>query len=181
MQEKETLKLLLELGVLSRTPRSGPFHVGIRDQETIASHNFRQMVLAYYLAKEEDADVNKVLKMSLVHEFPETKTLDHTFIQKPYFDEKKAALKAVSDQLGDLDEFRELKELYEEYKERKSFESKIVWDADLLEGLVEAREYIQKGDSIMERWFLDKREKLATETARKLYDILKEETLYWWK
>ena len=59
MNEKNILKLMFELGVLSRTPRTGPYHVGITNQETAAAHSFRSSALAYLIAKEEGADENK--------------------------------------------------------------------------------------------------------------------------
>ncbi|RLJ09081.1 MAG: phosphohydrolase, partial [Candidatus Aenigmatarchaeota archaeon] len=46
MKEKDMLKLIFELGVLSRMPRTGPYHVGITNHETTAAHTFRATVLA---------------------------------------------------------------------------------------------------------------------------------------
>jgi len=75
----------------------------------------------------------------------------------------------------------ELKEAFDEFKKGESKEAQVVQDANILEALIEAKEYVQQGIKIMERWFLDKRKELKTETAKKLFDVLEKETIYWWK
>ncbi|MDI6721073.1 MAG: HD domain-containing protein, partial [Candidatus Aenigmarchaeota archaeon] len=177
MKEKSLLKLMFELGVLSRMPRTGPYHVGITDHETCAAHSFRVMALAYFIAQEEKADTNKVLKMALVHDFPEARLMDQTFIQRKYYSAKEKEGKALSDQLGRLKGAEELKEIFDEFLKSGSKEADVVWDADILETLVEAKEYVQQGIKIMERWFLGKRKLLKTETGKRLFDILEKENI----
>lgn len=181
MDEKRLLNLMMELGVLTRTPRSGPYHVGITNQQTSAAHSYRSSILAYFIAKEEGADENRVLKMCLIHHFPETRLLNQTFVQTRYYSVKDKNKEVIEDQLRGIDGSNELKDLLLEYKERKSREAKIVRDANTLETLVEAKEYMQQGVKIMEIWFSNKREGLHTDTARKLFDVLEKETLFWWK
>ena len=158
----------------------GPIIYGITNQETPAAHTFRTTVLAYFIAKEENADADKVLKMCLVHDFPETRLLDQTFIQNKIYSVKHKISEVFSEQLRNLKGFEELKEIFNELIEGKTKESQIVKDADVLESLIEAKEYIQQGIKIMERWFLNKKQKLKTKTARKIFDVLKKETIYWW-
>lgn len=180
MNEKNLLKLMFELGVLSRTPRTGPYYAGITNQETAAAHSFRTTALAYFIAQEENADVNKVLKMCLIHDFPETRLLDQTFIQKELYSVKDKMNKVLSKQLRNLKGSEELQKLFDELTKGNSKESQVVQDADILEALIEAKEYIQQGIKIMERWFLDKKKELKTNAAKKIFDILKKETIYWW-
>lgn len=181
MKEENLIKLIMELGVLARQPRTGPYHVGLKDHETPASHSFRASALAYFLAEEEGADTGKVLKMCMIHDFPETRLLDQTFIQKEFYDTKDKMEEALEKQLRGLKGSGELRELFRELQEKKSKEAHVVHDADVLESLVEAREYIQQGIRIMEVWFLDKRESLKTATGKKLFDVLKKGNIYWWK
>jgi len=181
MKEKDLLKIIFELGVLSRTPRTGLYQVGITNQETTAAHVFRTTALAYFIAQEEGADTNKVLKMCLVHDFPETRLLNQTFVQKKYYSVEDKMNNVLSEQLRDLKGSEELKEAFDEFKKGESKEAQVVQDANILEALIEAKEYIQQGIKIMERWFLDKRKELITETAKKLFDVLEKETIYWWK
>jgi putative hydrolase of HD superfamily len=179
MKEKDLIKLVMEAGVLAKTPRSGPYHVGITNQETIASHMYRTMLLAYFIGKEEGADVDKILKMGLVKDLPEARTLDLTFIQKKYIKIKGGEEGVIKDQLRGMG--TELKDLFEEFNRNKSLEANVANDASILEGLVEAKEYVQQGAKIMERWFLDKKGMLKTKTGKNIFDTLEKETLYWWK
>lgn len=183
MNEENLLKLMFELGILSRTPRSGPYHVGITDHETSAAHSFRTSALAYFIAKEEGADENKVLKMCLVHDFPETRLLNQTFIQKEFYSVNDKTRDVLSKQLRNIKGSDELMGLFEEFSKSDSKEAKIVKDANTLEALVEAKEYIQQGANVMKVWFTykDKRKEMNTETAKKLLDVLERETIEWWK
>jgi len=175
------LKLMFELGILSRTPRTGPYHVGITNHETSAAHSFRTSVLAYFIAKEENADENKALKMCLVHDFPEARLLNQTFVQKEFSSLKDKESKVISKQLRNLKGADELIMLFEELSKGESLEAQIIKDASTLEALVEAKEYVQQGIEIMDIWFLDKKKGLKTETAKKILDVLKKEKIYWWR
>ncbi len=181
MNEKNLLKLMFELGILSRTPRTGPYHVGITNHETSAAHSFRTTALAYFISQEENTDVNKILKMCLVHDFPETRLLNQTFIQGEFYSVKNKLDDVLSKQLRNLKGSEELQKVFEELIKGESKEAKIVQDANTIEALVEAKEYIQQGIKIMERWFLDKRKELKTETATRIFDVLEKEIIYWWK
>jgi putative hydrolase of HD superfamily len=180
MSEKNLLKLMFELGILSRTPRTGPYHVGLTNHETSAAHSFRTTALAYFIAQEENADVNKVLKMCLVHDFPETRLLNQTFIQGEFYSVKNKFGDVLSKQLRNLKGSKELEDVFGELTKGGSKESKIVQDANTLEALIEAKEYIQQGIKIMERWFLDKKKQLKTKTAIKILDVLEKEKIYCW-
>lgn len=181
MKEKDLLKLVFELGVLARTPRTGPYHVGITNHETAAAHSYRQMALAYFMAQEEGADTGKVLKMCLVNDFPETRTLEQTFVQKKYHDAEDAAPRILKEQMRGLKGSEELAALRKEMKAEKTLEAQVAADACRLETLVEAKEYVQLGATVMERWFLDKKKVFRTATGKKLFAALEKENIYWWQ
>lgn len=178
---KELLKLMFELGILVRMPRTGPYHVGTTNHETVAAHTFRTCVLAYFIAQEENANVDKVVKMTLIHDFPETRLLDQTFVQEEFYSVKDKMNKVFSVQLRNLKGSKELQKLFYELTKKESKEAKIVNDADILESLTEAKEYVQQGNKLMKRWFLDKKNKLKTKTAKKIFHILEKENIYWWE
>ncbi|MFH0949501.1 MAG: HD domain-containing protein [Candidatus Aenigmatarchaeota archaeon] len=181
MQAKNLLKLIFELGVVARTPRTGHYHVGITNQLTSAAHSYRQMTLAYFMAQNEGADTGKTLKMGLINDFPESRVLNQTFVQKKYFDTDKLENKVLTDQLRNLNGSKELIELHKELLEGKTLEAKIVLDANRLATLVEAKEFVQQGIKIMERWFLDKEKDFKTKTGKELFKVLKKEEIFWWK
>jgi putative hydrolase of HD superfamily len=180
MNHENLLKLAFELGILSRTPRSGPYHVAVADHLTIAAHSYRQMVIAYFMACEEKADSGKVLKMCMVSDMPETRVQDQTFVQKKYFDLEKVAPDILKDQLRAMKGSEELQKLHHEMRERTTLEAKIASDAGKLETLIEAKEQIQKGVTVMERWFIDKKKELLTKTGRELFDALQKGEIFWW-
>lgn len=180
-KEKDLLKLLFELGVLSRQPRSGHYHVGITNHETAAAHSYRQMALAYFMAQQEGAATGKVLKMALVNDFPETRVLNQTFVQKKYYDVDDKENEVLKDQLRGLKGSEELTALHKELLEGETLEAKVATDANRLATLIEAKEYVQQGITIMERWFLDKKQELKTETAKRLFDVLEKEDIFWWE
>lgn len=174
------LALLFEAGVLARTPRSGPYQVGVTTQETIAAHSYRHVLLAYFLAHAEGADAGKAVLMAMVADLPEARTLDLTFVQKRYLSLPAGEGKVLADQLRGLPGASQLEELHAEYQAGSSAEAKVARDADILEALVEARELASLGAKPMERWFLGKREQLHTPAARKLFDRLKRGPVAWW-
>jgi 5'-deoxynucleotidase YfbR-like HD superfamily hydrolase len=118
--------------------------------------------------------------MCLVHDFPETRLLNQTFIQGEFYSVKNKLIEVLSKQLRNLKGSEELQNVFEELIKGESKEAQIVQDANILEALVEAKEYIQQGIKIMERWFLDKKKEIKTETAKTLFDVLEKETVYWW-
>jgi putative hydrolase of HD superfamily len=176
---KEVARLLFELGVLCRTRRTGFYHIGITDHNTIAAHSFRTAILAYILSEIEGANTNKVLKMALIHDLPESRLLDHTFVQKKYFSIKKSIFTVLRDQLNGIKGNKELIELYKEFEDGQSKEAKVVRDADILETIIEAKEYVQRGSDIAKR-FLDRKAELKTKKALKLFTLLQKKTIYWW-
>lgn len=46
--EKDLLKLLLEAGIVLRTPKSGPYHIGLTNHLSSAAHSYRSMLLSYF-------------------------------------------------------------------------------------------------------------------------------------
>jgi 5'-deoxynucleotidase YfbR-like HD superfamily hydrolase len=118
--------------------------------------------------------------MSLIHDLPDTRLLNQTFVQKKYYSVKDKMNKVLSEQLRNLKGSEELQRTAEELLKGKSKEAKIIHDSNILEALIEAKEYVQQGVKIMEKWFLDKRKQLKTETGKKVFDVLQRESIYWW-
>ena len=56
--------LLLEVGMLKQTPRSGWQVLGIKNAESVADHSFRCSVLGYVLAHREKACCYKSMLMT---------------------------------------------------------------------------------------------------------------------
>ncbi|MEV7622233.1 HD domain-containing protein [Actinoplanes sp. NPDC089786] len=77
-----------ELGLLKRVRRTGWWHAGVRDPESVAEHTMRTAQLAALIAAEEGADPARAAFLALWHDTQETRTgdLPHTataYLNKP--------------------------------------------------------------------------------------------------
>lgn len=158
-----------ELGLLKRIRRSGWWHAGVRDPESVAEHTMRAAQLAAFLACEEGADPNRASFLALWHDTQETRTgdLPHTatrYLAKP------DSRQITSDQTEHLPErIREVvRSAVDEYETRTTLEALCAKDADKLEMLLQAVEYRDIGVSRVDGWIESARESFLTATARRI-------------
>lgn len=174
---------IYELGAMKRLKHIGTKYAGIKDPDTLAEHVFRATQIGYILAHLEDADVNEVMKICLFHDNGEIRVGDHTRIADQYFDADEAEEKAFEDQLKRLPEAvrSKLTGMLTHYRaEDKSKEYIVARDADLLETLFQAKEYLDCGYPL-QRWIDNGEQYLQTESAKMILRGLKEKTFTdWW-
>jgi putative hydrolase of HD superfamily len=147
---------------LKSVPRIGWLLRGVRDVESVASHSFGVAVIAMLLADRAcargvEVNVERLLRMALLHDLTESHTGDLPSTIKQYFE--KAAIKAADEriaremfaELGDLS--GSYLELWFDYEHRASIESRLVKAADKLDLLLQSREYEKGGArSLQEFW-----------------------------
>ena len=91
---------LFEVGILSKTPRSGFHFLGTGDQ-SVSEHNNRVMFIGYVLSLlEENVDLLKVLQMCLFHDIAETRVSDLNYVHQKYVEAKHD--KAIEDLCNSL-------------------------------------------------------------------------------
>lgn len=139
------LSTLIELQRLKRLDRTGWTLRGLPNgTESVAAHSFGVCVAAMLLADELQArgvavDVEKVLRMALLHDWAEVRVGDMPRIATEYFGadvRKQAETRAFNDVVSDFK--RELyTSLHEDYEQRQSLESRLVKAADILDLLVQ--------------------------------------------
>lgn len=185
---------LFEVGTMRKLPRMHRQPLLTDDMsDNIATHSYRVALIAWFLAKIEDADPYKALVMALFHDMAEVRTGDHNWIHKRYVKEYEDEVR--KEQLGSLP-FGELKELADEYEERESKEAILVKDADLLDQVLLLREYEWQGNEEAKVWLYGKKnaelgreggegnrqlENLQTDSAKKLgEDIYETPPSDWW-
>ena len=141
------IDFISEAGLLKRTRRSGWSVLGIGDAESVADHSFRCAVIGYFLAKLEGASSYRVISMALFNDMHEARITDLHKMAQRYFDIERAEDEAYNEQLRTLPGVaaKELGRLRREYREQKSLESVIARDADILECLIQAKEYADQG------------------------------------
>ncbi len=146
-KEKKIINFLAEAGQLKRVKRSGWWVIGIKDPESVAEHCFRCAVLGYILAKMEKADPYKVSMMALFNDIHEARINDLHKMGHSYIDFREAEGKVFKEQIGLLSAAmgEELSSLRKEYDRQLSKEAVIARDADILECIFQAKEYLEYG------------------------------------
>ena len=176
---KNSANFLFEIGILKKTPRSGFQFLGTGN-ESVAEHSFRVAVIAYLLAKNEPkADMQKVVLMSLFHDFHEARTGDHNYVNKRYVtvDEDRA----VNDLARKLPFGQEIISLIDEFNSRETLEAQLSHDADQLDFILELKRQQDLGNISAAEWLKYSVKRLITDYAKTLADeICSTDSSDWW-
>ncbi|WP_433260462.1 HD domain-containing protein [Actinosynnema sp. CS-041913] len=158
-----------ELGILKRVRRTGWWHAGVRDPESVAEHTMRVAQLAALIAAEEGADPAHAAFLALWHDTQETRTGDLPHTAGDYLD-KPDARRITADQTAKLPERSRdvVRAAVDEYETRQSPEALCASDADKLEMLLQAIEYRDLGVRRVEGWIDSAQKNLKTSTARNI-------------
>jgi len=183
-QDKKIIDYICEAGMLKRVRRSGWWVLGIKDAESVADHSYRCTVIGYALAKMEKVFPYKVLLMTLFNDLHEARINDLHKMAQRYVDFEKAEDKAFKEQISSLPKNmkEELSKLHKEYRKQKSKESIIARDADILECLIQAKEYHQHGFKEAVKFMRKAPQHLKTKSAKRLWRLAKNMQLNeWWE
>ncbi len=142
------LHALIELQRLKRLDRTGWTLRGLPNgTESVAAHSFGVAVTAMMLADKikmsgSAVDVERVLKMALIHDWAETRVGDMPRTAANYFGadaRAKAETAAFADIVVTLGTTEaEYKILHHEYEQRASLEARLVKAADIIDLLTQA-------------------------------------------
>ena len=170
---------LFEVGMLSRTPRSGYQFLG-SGKESVAEHVLRTVFVGYTLCKMDDSlDEFRVLKMCFLHDLPEARTGDMNYVNKKYVnvDEEKA----VSELTESLFFGDDIKTAIDEFNRKETKESLITRDADQIALILQLKECGDLGNKYSEEWIDFALQRLNTENGKKLAErIIKTDSSQWW-
>ncbi len=176
---KGIVNFLFEVGILSKTPRSG-FHFLGSGEQSVSEHLNRTTYIGYVLSTmEKDVDQAKVLKMCLFHDIAEARTSDLNYVHQQYA--KVNENKAINDLASTVSFGKDLKQLIHEYEKRESKESLIAKDADNLEWILSLKEQVDIGNRRAETWLPSAVKRLKTKSAQKIaQEILTTKSDEWW-
>ena len=177
------LDFFAETGLLKRVKRSGWWVAGLKDPESVAEHCFRCAVIGYYLAHLEKVDAYHVLVMTLFNDIHEARINDLHKMGHYYINFKEAEQKVFKDQVAPLipSVREELTAIRRAYDKQWSRESVVARDADILECLLQAKEYFDSGHSGVKEFFKRAPEHLMTKSAKKLWQQMKKwDSHQWW-
>ena len=140
------LSTLIELQRLKRLDRTGWTLRGLPNgTESVAAHSFGVIVTAMLLADRCAAqgvpvDVEKVLRIALLHDWAETRVGDMPRTATSYFGSearKQAEMAAFTDIVNPVDTNASYTNLYNDYERRESLEARLVKAADVLDLLIQ--------------------------------------------
>lgn len=179
LEMKNISDFLFEVGMLSKTPRSGFFFLG-SGQQSVAEHTNRTAYIGYCLAKIiNKVDEDKILKMCMFHDLVESRISDLNYVHQKYTE--KYEHKALQDLVATLPFGLDIKAVIDEYEKRESLESKIAKDADNLEFLISLKEQLDIGNKRAETWLPSIIKRLYTRQAKDLAQaIIANESDHWW-
>jgi putative hydrolase of HD superfamily len=184
LNDNNVAKYLYELGYLKHLNRAGWSMIGVPNPESVAEHSFRTAILGYVLASMEGADPLKTAVICLFHDTGETRIGDLHRVAKRYINVGEGEAAALKEQVQRLPpEMGEpITALTDEYEQRASPEGKIARDADLLECLIQAREYQENGHIAAQDWITGCYEGLQTASAQRLAQACMQlSPQEWWK
>lgn len=171
MNKHSILNFFSEAGQLKRVKRSGWSLAGISDPESVAEHSFRATIIGHVLARMEGIDPNQVMIKILYHDLPEARIGDTHKIARRYLDAKNAEQSAMNDQFSkDLPIAEEVRQLLDTPSNDPI--SIIARDADLLECLIQGKEYYDMGHTQAKEWFQKTAKYLKTKSAKELYKLI---------
>ncbi len=145
MDENKLLDFFILAGKLKNEKRRGWKVSGVKNVESVADHSYRLAFMAYMIGSRVDLDVNKAVKMALVHDIAEAivgdvivwKDFDMTKKEKGR--KEREAIEKIRGMLGNHS--KDVIELWEEFDENKTPEANLVHDIDSFEMILQAMEY----------------------------------------
>lgn len=177
MERKQILNLIYEAAVVKRLKRTGWQILG-DNEEDVGEHTFMTCVIAYFLAKKLQANLEIVLVMSVFHDFHEARTGDMDKIAKFYMTRNQS--KANHDIFSGIDD--EILQILETYEKRETLEAKIVYEANIVAFLVELKLLIEKGNAHAPEWLEANLKRLRLPGAVSLaQDLAASSSQDWWK
>ena len=184
---KELLNFFIEVGKLKGVKRKGWLLRKIKNPETIAAHTFRMTLMAWLLCRKKKLNINRILKISLIHDLCEvcagdttpydeilpkdrkkwkeilnkwprfSKTKKEKDFLKKYKKENKALKKLISKLSPVLKE--EIMNLWNDYEKGLTREGRFVRQVDRIENLLQALEYWKKEKNFaIEPWWIQIKE-----------------------
>ncbi|KAJ3142023.1 hypothetical protein HK101_003328 [Irineochytrium annulatum] len=175
------LTFLLLIGRLKTTKRAGWVRNSIHLPESIADHMHRMGVMSLVMSSlpvsaesERPPDMNRVVRMSIVHDLAECIVGDITphdgVADSTKYDLESRAMDELVKDLGA--EGSEIRALWEEYEAGVTEEARLVKDLDKLEMLVQAYEYEKDQGVELGEFFESTVGRIKTTTGKMVLEAL---------
>ena len=133
---------------LKKIPRKGwKEKLGLQNPESVADHSYLTAIMAMVISDLNGLDTQKILKMSLLHDLPESITGDLMPEEISKNDKAELENQTMFDIFLKLPQnlADNYSKIWYEYQEAKSKEAKLVHEVDRLEMALQARKYLSEG------------------------------------
>jgi putative hydrolase of HD superfamily len=180
---KHIVEFILEAGALKRVPRSGWSVLGIGNPESVADHSFRCAVIGYVIAHMEGVSPYRVLLMTLFNDIHEARITDLHKMAQRYVEAEAAEDASFEDQIDPLPAGikEEMTDIRADYRRQDSAESIAARDCDILECLIQAKEYFEHGHKGAALFMTKAPRHLKTESAKSLWTLAESmDVNEWW-
>ena len=167
-----------QIAGLKKLPRSGwKIKIGLNDSESVAEHSYMMSVMAMVLSDMKSLNSEKVIKMSILHDWAESKIGD--FMPDEIGYDKKSELEnyAMSEILESLPQKiqSDYQDMWDEFSDRETPEARLVHELDKLEMALQAKIYEKDTDPEKIKPFISSavEQIIDPDVKRILVDILK--------
>jgi putative hydrolases of HD superfamily len=172
-------EFVFEALFLKHVQRSGYQFLGA-GRESVAEHVYAATMIAFILSRLEGrADAERLICMSLFHDFAEARIGDLNYVQKHYVRADESS--ATSDGLRDLPFGAYIQSLLTEFEAGESLEAQLARDADQLALIVDLKHLNDLGYQTPQQWLPHVEKRLQTRTAKDLaHSLLNTPRDEWW-
>ena len=184
MADHSVLHFLFEVGSLKKIRRSGWWLAGIAAPESVAEHTFRTAIIGFVLAEMVGADPARTAVLCLFHDLTEARLSDLNHVTKRYIESELASGKIIHDVVGELPAplGQKIAAVLSETHIGTTNEARTAHDADILECMIQAREYESCGYQGVRTFRPNLTKRLFTSEAKRLAEVLETADPYsWWQ
>lgn len=156
---KREVYLIKDIGRIKRVKRSGWVREGINNAESVADHSYRVAMIAMIFAKHLNVDVDKLIKMILLHDLGEGSVGDKVVERGTNVDTKAKDEKDQQERETIKDIFKNILggstyiKLHIEASAMTTKEAKILKQLERLEMAVQALEYEEESGKNLSEFF----------------------------
>jgi 5'-deoxynucleotidase YfbR-like HD superfamily hydrolase len=179
-EEEKILNFLLEAFKLKDVERTGWVEAKIKNPESVADHSWGVALLALILSKRVKLNLEKCLKMALIHDINEIYTKDialqpedrGTIKEKKKKKIERNAMKKVLSFLPNSIK-RDWERVWNELEARKTREAKVVRNLDKLDMAIQALIYKKRTKKDLSLWIKDANNLIKLPEIRKIFEVVK--------
>jgi putative hydrolases of HD superfamily len=151
--------------------------------QNLTEHTLRVIWIALVLAKHEGVtDTAKIIKMAIVHDIGESRSVDVNYVSRQYADRHEEH--AIADTLEGTALKEEFLPIWEEYERKDCREAQVVKDADYLDVELELKELEAMGNQLGKALYPTREkiiaDKFYTETAKKFWHSIQSSNPHQW-